>query len=70
MKMMKLKILPIVVFGMMIFSVSCSDDDGIMAINTTPIILDQMFSINENESVGYSLGTIVAVDLDQDLQPQ
>lgn len=60
------KIKTIVVFGLLLFSIGCSDDDEIVTINTAPTISDQVFYIEEDAPIGYSIGTIAAEDPDQD----
>ncbi|MCR9051916.1 MAG: cadherin repeat domain-containing protein [Phaeodactylibacter xiamenensis] len=62
---MKNKITTIIVF-LLAFTMGCSDDEVLLPTNTAPTISDQSFSIEEDASVGTSLGTVVASDVDED----
>jgi len=54
----------VVVLGILLFAMGCSDDDEIIVINDTPSVSDQVFSIPEDAPIGYSIGIIAAEDQD------
>lgn len=51
---------------MLAFIEGCSDDEDLVPTNTIPSISDQIFSIEEDATMGTSLGTVVASDADGD----
>lgn len=57
----------ILIMGMLVLLLSCSDDDDNSINNTAPLIENQTFSITNDAAIGTSVGQVIATDEDNDV---
>lgn len=57
----------ILIMGMLVLLLSCSDDDDNFINNTAPLIENQTFSITNDAAIGTSVGQVIATDEDNDV---